>query len=476
MRKTKIICTLGPVSNDVETIKKLIKAGLCAARINFSHGSYESHSVTIENVKKAREELNVPIPLILDTKGPEIRLKTFEGTGEVTLEAGNEFILTTDDVIGTNKKVSVSYKNLNSDVKVGGRILLDDGLIELIVNEIKGNDIICSVVNGGIIKNNKGVNVPDASISLPALTEKDEADIKFGIEKGFDYIAASFIRSASDILKIREVLKKYNGEYIKIIAKIESREGVNNVDEILSVTDGIMVARGDLGVEIEPEEVPIVQKNLIKKCNKAGKLVVTATQMLESMIVNPRPTRAEVSDVANAVIDGSDAIMLSGETASGAYPCQAVEIMSRVAEKVESTINYDEKRYKYCSEDVVNVTDAISHAACDVASEVGAAAIVTVTNSGFTSRNVSKFKPSVPIVAVTCDEIVRRQLNLTWGCIPILSESITDDRYVFPNAVKGVEDTNLVKKGDTIVAVAGVPLGKTGTTNTIKVEVIGEEL
>ena len=470
MRKTKIIATLGPVSNSPEMVKKLIETGMNAVRINFSHGSHESHGETINTVKKVREELNMPIPLILDTKGPEIRTKLLKEEN-IKLEKGNKFTLTTDDIEGDATRVSVTYDGFAKDLSVGSTVLIDDGLIELTVLEIKGNDVICEIINSGVLGSRKGINLPNVSIKLPALTEKDIDDIKFGIKMGFDYIAASFIRSASDVLQIRKVLEENNGTDIKIISKIENREGVDNIDSILEVTDGIMVARGDLGVEIPFEEVPIIQKQLIDKCKAKGKLVVTATQMLESMITNPRPTRAEVSDVANAIFDGTDAIMLSGETAKGSFPVESVNAMARIAIKIESSIDYIEKFYKNKGCNTNNITDAISHATCTTASNLNAPCIVAVSKSGFTVREVSKYRPQALILGLTPDERVQRQLNLTWGCYPHLVniENISSGD-LFQNTANIAEEKGFAKKGDTIVTVGGTPIGQTGSTNTLKAQ------
>lgn len=470
MRKTKIIATLGPVSNSPETVKKLIEAGMDAVRINFSHGTHESHSETINTVIKVREELNKPIPLILDTKGPEIRTKLLK-TDSVKLEKGNKFILTTEDIEGDESKVSVTYEDFAKDLKAGSTVLIDDGLIELKVLEISGNNVICEIINSGVLGSRKGINLPNVTISLPALTEKDIDDIKFGIKMGFDYVAASFIRSANDVLEIRKVLEENGGSDIKIISKIENRDGVNNIDTILEVTDGIMVARGDLGVEIPLEEVPIIQKELITKCKSKGKLVITATQMLESMITNPRPTRAEANDVANAIFDGTDAIMLSGETAKGAFPVESVATMFKIATKIESSINYvDEfqnKNFAICT----NITDAVSHATCTSSNNLNSACIVAVSKSGFTVREVSKYRPSSIIIALTQNERVQRQLNLTWGCYPNLVsiDEITMGDF-FENTAKIISNKSFAKKDDIIVIVAGTPIGKVGSTNTMKIQ------
>lgn len=473
MRRTKIVCTLGPATGNVEIIKKLILNGLDAARINFSHGTHESHAVTINMLKEAREALNAPVPLILDTKGPEIRTTKMERE-EIWLEKGETFTLTTRDVVGNEKIAGVTYKGLAKDLKKGVRVLIDDGLVELEVLSINDTDIECKIINGGYVSSNKGINVPGVSINLPSLTEKDISDIKFGIEMGFDYIAASFIRNASDVIKIRRVLEENGGGHIHIISKIENREGVDNIDDILEVSDGIMVARGDLGVEIPIEEVPLVQKKLIKKANQSSKLVITATQMLESMINNPRPTRAEANDVANAIFDGSDATMLSGETAKGDYPVESVAMMARIAEATENTIDYMDKLTKIPEGSMVNTTNAISYAACTAAAELKTACISTVTKSGFTAKMISKFKPVCPVAASSFDPVVYRQLNLVWGCKPVLVEKIENDDEMFDLAVDTAVKAGLAKQGDSIVIAVGVPVGISGTTNTLRIEMVGD--
>lgn len=474
MRRTKIVATLGPASNTVDVVKSLISAGMDAARINFSHGTHESHAETIKTLKQARKELDKPIPLILDTKGPEIRIKTFK-TEPIQLTRGDIFTLTTDDVEGDQTKVSVTYEDFPKDLKVGSRVLIDDGLIEFKVNKIEGHNVICEVVNNGQLSSRKGVNIPDVHLNLPAITEKDIDDIKFGIKMGFDYIAASFIRSANDVLEIRKVLEENGGSNVHIIAKIESRDGVNNIDEILEVSDGVMVARGDLGVEIPLEEVPLVQKYLIRKCKEKGKPVITATQMLESMVNNPRPTRAEANDVANAIIDGSDAIMLSGETAKGSFPVPAVETMVKIALKVEDSIDYVKEFSSQNLQHISNITNAISHATCTTANDLNASCISAVTNSGFTVTKVAKYRPNCPILALTPNETVRRQLNLVWGCYPFTIEKITTSSTdLFEVASNKALDLGFAKTGDIIVIVGGTPLGITGTTNTLKVQVVGD--
>ena len=475
MRRTKIVCTLGPATDNVETMKELIRCGLDAARVNFSHGTYESHGEMIQKLKQAREEMNAPIPLLLDTKGPEIRIKTFE-KDKIRLEEGDLFTLTTDDVPGTQERVSVTYQDLPKDLQKGSRVLIDDGLVELKVESIQGTNVNCVVVTGGTISSRKGVNLPGVQVNLPSLKEKDVEDLKFGIANQFDYVAASFIRSASDVVKIRRVLEENGGESIQIISKIENQEGVDNIDEILEVSDGIMVARGDLGVEIPPEEVPLVQKMLIAKANKRGKPVITATQMLESMVRSPRPTRAEANDVANAIFDGSDAIMLSGETAMGQYPCEAVSTMARIAEKTESSINYGKNLKNNVEMEQTNITNAISFAACTTAAELKTTCVATITKSGFTARMISKHRPVCPIVAGTMDEQVWRQLNLVWGCCPVLHKGTLPKGQVFDTAMKIAQRSGLVKNGDTIVMALGMPVGISGSTNTLRVDIVGDVL
>lgn len=475
MRKTKIVCTLGPATNDVEIMKQLIQNGMDAARINFSHGTYETHVETIAKLKQAREELNAPIPLILDTKGPEIRVKTFK-EDKVRLEEDATFTLTTREVEGDVNIVSVTYADLPKDVHRGSRILIDDGLIELKVEDITETDVVCKVVNGGVVKSRKGVNLPGVEVNLPSLMEKDIEDLKFGVENGFDIVAASFIRSAEDVLKIRRVLEENGGGQMHIISKIENQQGVENIDKILEASDGIMVARGDLGVEIPPEEVPLVQKILIAKANRIGKPVITATQMLESMVHSPRPTRAEANDVANAIFDGSDAIMLSGETAAGAYPLEAVATMARIALKAESAVDYAAKLANTTEPARVNITNAISMAACATAAELKTAAITTVTKSGFTARMISRYRPACPLIASTSDETVWRQMNLIWGCKPMLYTGELPRGGVFDTALEIAVKSGLLKNGDTVVSALGMPLGFSGATNTLRVDIVGDVL
>ena len=475
MRKTKIVCTLGPATNDVEIMKQLIQNGMDAARINFSHGTYETHAETIAKLKQAREELNAPIPLILDTKGPEIRVKTFK-EDKVRLEEDATFTLTTREVEGDVNIVSVTYADLPKDVHRGSRILIDDGLIELKVEDITETDVVCKVVNGGVVKSRKGVNLPGVEVNLPSLMEKDIEDLKFGVENGFDIVAASFIRSAEDVLKIRRVLEENGGGQMHIISKIENQQGVENIDKILEASDGIMVARGDLGVEIPPEEVPLVQKILIAKANRIGKPVITATQMLESMVHSPRPTRAEANDVANAIFDGSDSIMLSGETAAGAYPLEAVATMARIALKAESAVDYAAKLANTTEPARVNITNAISMAACATAAELKTAAITTVTKSGFTARMISRYRPACPLIASTSDETVWRQMNLIWGCKPMLYTGELPRGGVFDTALEIAVKSGLLKNGDTVVSALGMPLGFSGATNTLRVDIVGDVL
>lgn len=476
MRKTKIVATLGPKTNEVPIIKKLIEAGLNAARFNFSHGSHEEHGQRMDNFIKAREEMGAYLPMVLDTKGPEIRTGDF-GSGSVVVTAGQKFTVTTDDVIGDETKVSVTYKELAKDLNIGSTILIDDGLIELKVDEINGNNIMCTVMNGGEIGSKKGVNVPGVHVNLPALTEKDIDDIKFGITKGVDYIAASFIRSASDVLAIRKVLEENGGADVKIISKIESRDGVDNIDEILEVTDAVMVARGDLGVEIPFEEVPIIQKRLIKKCREKSKTVITATQMLESMTKNPRPTRAEVSDVANAIYDRTDAVMLSGESAKGSYPVEAIQTMDRIARQVEGSFDYIKKFDENRTVLMSNIASAVSHSACTTAHDLGAKLIAVVSMSGRAVRMVAKYRPACPILACTPNERTLRQMSLIWGAIP-MPVSYREENFhkLFEDVCEASYRNGLTQVGDIVVFTGGTPLGSKGATNTLKVGVVGNKV
>lgn len=474
-KKTKIVCTIGPASESIDTLKELIKSGLNVCRLNFSHGNYEEHGKRIDNIKAARNEMKLPIAILLDTKGPEIRTGKFLSP-EVNLVEGQNFIITMEDVLGDETKCTVSYKELVNDVKPGNQILIDDGLVGLAVKEIKGQEILCIVQNAGTIKDNKGVNVPNVKINLPAITPKDKKDIEFGIEQGIDFIAASFVRKASDVLAIREILEENNATNIQIISKIENQEGVDNIDEILEVSDGLMVARGDLGVEIPTEDIPIVQKELIKKCNILGKPVITATQMLDSMIRNPRPTRAEVTDVANAIFDGTDAIMLSGETAAGKYPLESVKTMASIAIRAEQTLDYEELLKTKVKLRQLNITNAISHATCTTAIDLKASAIITATASGYTARMVSSYRPSAPIIAATNSEMVMRQMGLVWGVYPLLAEKGLSTDDVFEKSVQSALDMDYISSGDLVVITAGVPVGIAGTTNLINVHIASEIL
>lgn len=471
MRKTKIICTLGPASADRAILRKLMLAGMDVARFNFSHGSHESHLETYNNLLELREELNSPIATLLDTKGPEIRVGRIQN-GAAELKQGQIFTLAADGREGNQQGAAISYAGLVEDIHPGAVILLDDGLIKLTVQEISGQAICCLVDNKGTLKSGKGVNIPGVALSLPFISEKDRADIIFGIKHGFDFIAASFTRSAADILELRQILNEYHCDTINIIAKIENMQGVNNIDEILQVADGVMIARGDLGVEIPLEEVPVVQKMIIKKVYSSGKQVITATQMLDSMCQNPRPTRAEATDVANAIYDNTSAIMLSGETASGLYPVEALETMVKIAMRTEADIDYVE-RYKSRVNRTANmdVTDAISHATCTTAHDLGAAAIIAVTKSGRTARMIAKYRPGPIIIGCGIHPHACRQMNLIWGVKPILIEEKSTTDELFRAAVDGAVRQNLIQPEDLTVITAGVPLGTSGTTNMIRVYV-----
>jgi len=475
MRKTKIVCTLGPATDDDAVLKELMLCGMDVARINFSHGTHAEQLVRINKFKKVRDEVNKPIALLLDTKGPEIRIKTFKD-GQVTLKEGQTFTLVAEDIEGDNEKVSVSFENLANDVHVGDRILIDDGLVGMEVEKIAGNNVICRVTNGGDISNRKSINIPNVSIKMSYVSPQDEADIIFGIENDFDFIAASFVRTQFDVLDIRKILEKNNGKDIQIIAKLENNEGVVNSDQILRVSDGIMVARGDMGVEIALEDLPLIQKKLIKDCYRAGKKVITATQMLDSMIRNPRPTRAETTDVANAIYDGTSAIMLSGETAVGKYPVESLKTMASIAQRAEQDINY-QKRFNEMGVDMENnITNAISHATCTTAHDLGAEAIIAVTNSGHTARMVSKYRPQCPILAPTISKRVMHQLSLSWGVVPMLSEMKETTDELFEHVVDLAVKAGYLKNGDLAVITGGAPLGITGTTNILKVHLVGHVL
>jgi pyruvate kinase len=473
MRKTKIVCTIGPSSESLDMLTKLISSGLNVARLNFSHGDFEEHGNRIINIREACKNLNKTVAILLDTKGPEIRTGKLKEE-PIELVQDEHIVLTAEEILGDSKRISITYDKLPNDVKKGSTILIDDGLIGLTVVDVRGGEIECRIVNGGTLKSKKGVNVPGVQISLPGITEKDANDIIFGIQQGVDFIAASFVRKASDVLEIRQLLESYNASHIQIISKIENQEGVENLDEILEVSDGLMVARGDLGVEIPAEEVPLVQKRMIEKCNIAGKPVITATQMLDSMQRNPRPTRAEASDVANAIFDGTDAIMLSGETAAGKYPIESVQTMSRIAERAESALEYREIFQKQSLAQQTTVTEAISQAVANSALDLHAEAIITSTASGYTARMVSKYRPKAPIIAVTPNERVMRCLTLIWGVHPVKGEDAQTTDEMFELAVDNGMKTGLVKLGDLVIITAGIPVGRSGTTNLIKIHHIGE--
>ncbi len=471
MRKTKIICTLGPACDNAEIIEKLILGGMNAARFNFSHGTHETQLATLTRFKRVRDTLGLPVATMLDTKGPEIRIKTFTN-GSVILRHGGKFTLTTEDIAGSDEIVSVTYDDLHQELSPGCHILIDDGLIELVVDKIEGHNICCTVLTGGELSNNKSINIPGTKIDLPSITDKDKADIKFAAENDFDFISASFIRKAQDILDIREVLSEYKAENIRIIAKIENREGVDNLEEIIDAADGIMVARGDLGVEIPAYEVPVLQKRMIKKAVLKGKLVITATQMLDSMIRNPRPTRAEVSDVANAVFDGTSCVMLSGETASGKYPLEALQTMVETVNAAEQDCDYW-SIFRNCEfPPYGSISDAISHSSCTTAMDLKAKAILTATKRGYTARMISRFRPGCTIAAFATDDSVCRQLALDWGIQPYLSGSVDSTDRLFYLCAESARKEGLVNSGDIVVITAGVPIGRSGTTNLVKVQVI----
>ena len=471
MRKTKIICTLGPSTDKNGVLRELVANGMNVARFNFSHGSYEEHKGRLDMLKAIRAELNKPVAALLDTKGPEIRLKEFKNGVEM-LEAGQTFTLTTREVEGTKEICSITYKDLPQDVHEGGTIMLDDGLIKLAIKSVTDTDIVCEVLNSGKIKTKKGVNVPGVHLSMPYLSQRDRDDIIFGVQQGFDFIAASFVRTAQDVYDIRNLLNEYDSN-IRIIAKIENREGVNNIDSILSAADAVMVARGDLGVEIDFTELPGIQKNIIDRSFSFGKPIVTATQMLDSMMVNPRPTRAEISDVANAIYDGTSAIMLSGETAAGAYPVEALKTMSAIAERTENEPHYRDERFKDAAHGQISVSDATAHAACLTARDVNAAAIVTVSESGNTARLLSKYRPTQPIIACVMDEQVQRQLSLSWGITSLLMGPAKSTDELIEMSTALAQKNGYLHNGELAVVTAGVPVGVSGTTNMIKIHMVG---
>lgn len=470
-RKTKIICTLGPATDDPQVLEKMILAGLDVARFNFSHGAYEDHEKRLEELVELRNKLNMPIATLLDTKGPEIRLGDFENPNGVEINDGDKFVLTTKECLGTKERCFVNYDGLTGDVKKGTTILINDGLISMIVDKVKGSDIHCTVVDGGLLTNHKGVNVPGVELKMPYLSARDMADLQFGKEHDFDFIAASFVRNATDITILRNYTDAIGWKNVKIIAKIENSQGVDNIDDIIAASDGIMVARGDMGVEIHFELIPSIQKMIIQKVYKAGKIVVTATQMLESMITNPRPTRAEITDVANAIYDGTSAIMLSGESAVGKHPVEAVEAMASIARTTEQDIDYVSRFNKFYPESgAKDITSAISHATVTTSHDLNASAIITVTKSGTTARMISKFRPYTSIVGATIDDKVWRQLNLSWGVTPVKCEVKNNTDELFDHAVEVTYKAGLIQKGETVVITAGIPLGISGTTNMLKVQ------
>lgn len=471
MRKTKIVCTLGPATDNEEVLRQMMLEGMNVARCNFSHATYDEHKKRMDMIKKLRKEVGQPVAILLDTKGPEVRVKNFKD-GRVTLEEGQLFTLTADEVEGTKDKVSVTYNRLYEDLEVGMRVLIDDGLIEMTVEQVDRTNIVCRVINGGVVSNHKGVNVPDVDLSMPYISDKDREDILFGISQDVDFIAASFVQKKEDILQLRRLLEKNGGSDIKIIAKIENAQGVTNIDDIIEVSDGIMVARGDMGVEIPYEEVPVIQKKIIKKVYRTGKQVITATQMLESMIKNPRPTRAETTDVTNAVYDGTSAIMLSGETAAGAYPVEAVKTMVRIAERTEQDVDYRKRFYQSARETDTDITNAICHASCTTALDLNAKAIVTVTKSGTSARMLSKYRPESDIISCATTEKVCRQLSLTWGVTPIVIKEEKEVFHLFDKAIQAAVKMKLLGAGDLTVITSGVPIGVSGTTNMMKVQVV----
>ncbi|WP_345243496.1 pyruvate kinase [Pontibacillus salipaludis] len=475
-KKTKIVCTIGPASESVEQLTELMNSGMNVARLNFSHGDFDEHGARIKSIREAAKQTGNTVAILLDTKGPEIRTGKLK-EGEIHLEKGSEINVSMDEELeGDENRFAVTYPGLIDDVHVGGKILLDDGLVELEVLEVlkEQNEIRTRILNSGPLKNKKGVNVPNVSVSLPGITDKDAADIIFGIEQGVDFIAASFVRRASDVLEIRELLEKHDANHIQIIPKIENQEGVDNIKEILEVSDGLMVARGDLGVEIPAEEVPLVQKELIRQCNTAGKPVITATQMLDSMQRNPRPTRAEASDVANAIFDGTDAIMLSGETAAGSYPVEAVTTMNNIALRAESAIDHQMILSNLSRTSDMTITDAISQSVTHTAMNLDVAAILTPTESGYTAKMISKYRPKAPLVAVTSDERVQRMLSLVWGVHAVLGDRSESTDDMLTKAIDNGLKTGAFNRGDRVIITAGVPVGESGTTNLMKVHVVGD--
>lgn len=472
MRKTKIVCTIGPSTDNDDVMRQLMKAGMSVARFNFSHGEHETHKARFEQIVRLREELALPIATLMDTRGPEIRLKKFKDNKPVEIHDGDTYTLTINDVEGTNEICSVTFENLPKDISLGTHILINDGAIEMIAEKITGTDVICKVIRGGVLSNNKGINIPGAKLSMPYISDADMNDLEFGAKIGFDFIAASFVRSAADINYLKKLTKSFGWYNPRIIAKIENSEGVENIDEILEAADGIMIARGDMGVEIPFEQIPAIQKELIKKGYRAGKQVITATQMLESMIKNSRPTRAEITDVANAIYDGTSAIMLSGETAAGDYPVEAVKTMALIASTTEKDINYVARFEKAGEVSSISITDAISHATVTTAHDLDAAAIITVTKTGKTARMISKYRPNCPIVGFSTDETACRQLNMSWGVLPGIVDEQENTDDLLNHAVERAVKYGYVKHGDLVVLTAGVPLGVPGATNLLKVQVV----
>ncbi len=471
MRKTKIICTMGPATDSIEVLEKLVEQGMNVARFNFSHGTHEEQSLRMQRLREVRKKLDKPIAILLDTKGPEIRTKDFK-EGKVQLVQGQKFVLTGREVVGDESIVSITYPRLHEDIRVGKHVLIDDGLVDMVVDSIVGTDIHCIVQNDGVVSNHKGINVPGIHLHLPYMSDKDRSDIIFGIENDVDFIAASFVRCADEVNQIRKLLNENGGKNINIIAKIENGEGVDHIDEIIAASDAIMIARGDLGVELPEEEVPIVQKLIIKKVYEAGKQVITATQMLDSMMKNPRPTRAEAADVANAIYDGTSAIMLSGETAAGKFPIESLEMMVRIAKRTERDIDYKKRFFGHERSSSPDITDAISHATCTTAHDLSAKAIVTVTKSGRSARMISRYRPACDIIGCAVTQKVWRQLNLSWGVIPILLEEKQDTFELFDYAIEVSKAQGVVYRDEVVVITSGVPLGMSGTTNMLKVHLV----
>ena len=473
MRKTKIVCTLGPSTDDPKVLKQLMLAGMDVARFNFSHGTHREHLDRLKAVKRTRTELGLYVATMMDTKGPEIRIGRFKES-PVYLKQGDKFILTTKDVEGTQDMVSVLYKNFPSDVKAGTRVLFDDGLVEMTVDKVDGDEVYLTVMNNGKLSNNKSINLPGVKSSMPFVSEKDKQDILFAIENEFDFMALSFTRSKEDVLEVRKILEENNCTSMRLIAKLENGEGVDNIDEILEAADAVMVARGDMGVEIDFTEIPKIQKDIIDKCYRSGKPAITATQMLDSMIEKPRPTRAEVTDVANSIYDGTSAIMLSGETAAGKYPVEAVKTMAAIAEATESNIDYNNQLRERDYGAGLSITDREAHAACAIAMDINAQAIVTVTQSGSTARNISKYRPGLPIIGCTDTEQTCRQLALSWGVTPVLMTTVRSTDELIDLSIAAAQREKLLKEGDLVVVTAGVPVGVSGSTNILKAQVVGK--